>query len=158
MKKYITAPALLLLVCSFAACGKKDSASPVAASQQVASASLTTQAPSDFNIWCNQRGGLYYASHSVCKIQEITQFGWNMYWGAIDTRIPVYVNDTVSVIVSGAPAVIIGGASYSAASTIVSKSQGNLVLQAAGTSSFKIKSIQLTRCYNHNYQSVQCPI
>ena len=165
MKKYITAPALLLLVCSFAACGKKDSASPVAASQQAVVTNPTnpnpgpgTQPVSDFNTWCNQRGGLYYASHSVCKIQEITQFGWNMYWGAIDTRIPVYVNDTVSVIVSGSPAVIIGGASYSAASTIVSQSQGNLVLQAAGTSSFKIKSIQLTRCYNHNYQSVQCPI
>lgn len=163
MKKFITAPALLLLVCSFAACGKKDSASPVATSQQPVAANPApspggSQPLGDFNAWCNQRGGLYYASHAVCKIQEITQFGWNMYWGAIDTRIPVYENDTVSVIVSGSPAAIVGGTSYSAASTFVSQSRGNLVLQASSARSFKIKSIQLTRCYNHNYQSVQCPI
>jgi len=160
MKKYITAPAVLLLVCSFAACGKTDSASPVTAGQQTAAANLApgSQPPSDFNTWCNQRGGLYYASQAVCKIQETTQFGWNMYWGGIDTRIPVYVNDTVSILVSGSPAAIVGDTSYPAASTFVSKSQGHLVLQANGASSFKIKSIQLTRCYNHNFQSVQCPI
>jgi hypothetical protein len=161
MKKFITAPALLLLVCSFAACGKTDSASPVAAGQPLVANPAPypgTQPAGDFNIWCNQRGGLYYASHAVCKIQETTQFGWNMYWGGIDTRIPVYMNDTVSILVSGSPAAVVGGVSYPAASTFVSHSQGNLVLQASGTGSFKIKSIQLTRCYNHNYQSVQCPI
>lgn len=163
MKKFALAPALLLLVCSsFVACGKTDSTDP-ASSQPVVTdpAPYPTYsgqpAPADFNSWCQQRGGFYYATQAVCKIQEITQFGWNMYWGAVDTHIPVFMNDTVSIIVSGSANAWVGNGKYPASSTFVAQSQGSLVIKGRHQSGFKIKSIQLTRCYNHNGQSVQCP-
>ncbi len=155
-KKYITAPAFLLLVCSLAASGKTDSSDAVSVAPSAA-----PQQPGELveiANWCQQRGGYYYANEAVCRIQESMQLPANTHLGSFNTGLQIYENDTVSVIGAGVHSALVGNSSYPATSTFESRSQGVLVLRGEGYHrGFRIRSIQVTRCFDQNGYSVRCP-
>jgi len=170
MKKLMYLPVLAFLVVILVACGKNndvpvhpigapvvvDPSHPVPPQPQ-----FPHQPPIQNQIsvsdWCYQQGGHYYSSHDLCRIQENKQYGYNINMGAMAANVMVFRGDHVRVRASGSPSVIVGGRSYGSGTTFVSRTEGPLVLQGDGFSSFRLRSVQITRCYGPYGFGYTCP-
>lgn len=164
MKKYYTAPALLLLVLSFAACGKTDSATNPAGGGAATTPPPVTGTPTfpggntDFATWCQQSLGIYDSKFDICQIKTEKSYSSaaNAFPGGqeVDTGLDVYVNNIVEVRASTSVKALIGNYSYNGFSSFYSMSQGRLYLK--NKNAFTVYSIKVMGCYNRYQQSVKC--
>lgn len=168
MKRYISLPTLALVVTFAVACGKKDSASPTgdysAPVAPVAGTPVNTPAPSlTFPQWCMSVGGFLHEAQGLCEVQIKKMYGtnYNVLWGQWwTTGLQVQANDTVRIVVSGAPKMRIG------AELINGAASGSYLAQSAGTvdftsrnmtSGFQVREVTVKRCYEANGNTPRCP-
>jgi hypothetical protein len=167
MKKLMSVPVFVIIAALAVACGKSKEDSTVVVAGAVPAPSVLppvatplppviSPPPSGVNMaaWCYQKGGIYESGSNTCRLSETTRFGWNRYYGTIDTGILVYPGDAVTVRVDGAHQITVGGASY--AGSFISHTHGSLVVKGNGFNSFKILSVSVTRCYNSLFYAVAC--
>lgn len=160
MKMVISVPMVLMIAVLAAACGKNNDAATTTVVAGVSPAPVETPPgitplPSGEygSPWCYQRGGSFNLENGTCRLTETTQFGWNKYYGRVDSRIYVYASDSVTVQAEGTYKVYVAGISYSG--TFIAQRQGTIILEGDGFNSFKMRSITITRCYKNGY-AVSC--
>jgi hypothetical protein len=163
MKNSLIRPILVftLLAMALVACGKKNNADTgvIPPGGPVVIAPPITPPPvgTDPAYWCAAKGGRFSYHHNLCRISRYQNFGWNRYWGSIDTGIMVYTNDRVLVEVGGDPKIYVGGYNYGRNYNFVSQVSGTIVVKDSIHDSFKIKSVEIQRCYGINGVSAVCP-
>lgn len=171
-KKYLSFPTLALVVTFAVACGKQDSssltgsaetasASAVAAAQVVAKAEPSEPVPT-LPEWCDRSGGFMHNEH-LCEVQMKKMYGRNMMvivddWWKSDVE--VQPKDTIQVVVSGKPRMLLGGEEISSAVTrsYVAKSGGIVSFQSHSIrAKFEVREITAKRCYDEKWQPQVCP-
>lgn len=162
MKKYSSLPAAVLMAFVVVACGKADSSNPVAGSAPVAVDPNLPPAPAgpaspELSQWCWQSGGAISSAQSVCKLQFREQRSWDV-MGTVDTSVYVLANDTVSINATKSPEVIVGNRSYGETGSFIAASDGYIILRGDNwRTRYKIRSIQITRCYSAPRVVTPCP-
>jgi hypothetical protein len=159
MKMAMKFPLLVGIVVLAAACGKnKDEAGVLVAAPVAAGPTAPVMNPppagQDIAAWCYQRGGFLNTANRTCRLTEITQFEWNQYYGTIDTGIFVYPGDSVAVSAKGGHEVYVANASQPG--NFVAQAIGPIVVKGIGTKPFRLRSVEITRCYSAVGYAVAC--
>jgi len=151
---------LNIIAMALAGCGKKntnnDPIPPLALAPVVVAPPLPPPSPGvDPNYWCYSQGGQYNHTSGICRITSYQDFAWNRFIGSMDTGIQVYFNDHVRVSASSGTKFYVAGVRQSG-SNFVSTASGPLSLKGDGWDSFRVRSVEISRCYHNSGQLVSC--
>jgi hypothetical protein len=156
-------PSALACALVVAACGQGDSTAVETAA--VAPGAVNNPASPtgpDFARWCESNMGSLSADQARCQFQQTVNFGRNYmvyansWW---NSGVQVYVNDTVTLTVSGHPKMRMGmeHTANVTSGTYVAASNGSLAFSSQGRrDEFSVQKIQIRRCFDNTRTSVRC--
>jgi hypothetical protein len=168
MKMHLALPIIMLAV-AIAACGKKDDTAATTAATAVQPFPATNPYPypnpnpnpnpypgNDLASFCQSYGGQVSGSNCVVTRNYQNQSWYSISIGDFNTGVAVYSGERVSISLSGAARIYIGGYQYGTGSTsFVSNSQGYLTLQKY-TSTYNVQQISVQTCYSAAGQRAYC--